>query len=81
LLHPFFWNATMPAPRHKWSAAMNDRLKTERTCEVPGCGLVKVTRHDNPHGPPWREWARDGQSFQSDKTPPCVARAAAEVAP
>jgi hypothetical protein len=69
----------IPLQRHKWSAPVQDILKTERTCEVPGCGLVKVTRHDNPHGPPWTEWARDGQSFQAEATPPCTGLAVEAV--
>lgn len=59
--------------RHKWSAPIRFRFKTERACER--CGIVKVTRHDGDY--PWIEFYCGLDRIISDHTPPCV-RAAAE---
>ncbi len=61
--------------RHRWSAPVrffNERgenSKTERACEA--CGLVKVTMHP-PLGLAWREWWKDCERIDCDRTPECV---------
>lgn len=47
----------MNARRHKWSEPNRFPFKTERVCQRPGCGLIKVTRHE-PGEHPWVEWWR-----------------------
>ena len=55
--------------RHRWSPPNRMERKTERTCRRPGCGLIKVTRHEpgdpgekgirDEHGNlVWTEWWR-----------------------
>lgn len=69
----------MTSTRHRWpdSGRVEFYLKTERQC--PRCGMVRVTKHDNPHSRPWTEWWRDAEQIKSDATPPCDARLEAAI--
>jgi hypothetical protein len=58
--------------RHKWAKPDRFQFKTERQCMR--CELVRVTRHDNPHGQPWIEYWRDLERVHHASTPPCDAR-------
>ncbi|WP_291854833.1 hypothetical protein [Bradyrhizobium sp.] len=75
---------TLRSPRHRWSdrttvvdGTVSGCQETHRRC--PQCGLIKITVHP-PHGLPWRVWrTAAGAAWQGDRTPPCVAAAAAEA--
>jgi hypothetical protein len=64
--------------RHKWSARVALRFKTERQCSR--CEMVRVTRHDNPQGRPWIEYWRDLEQISCEATPLCDARLEREAA-
>jgi len=65
--------------RHRWGERFTRLENTpsgcpqsERTCQRPGCGLVKITVHP-PQGLPWREWRpKDGPQMALSSTPPCL---------
>lgn len=56
---------------HRWNEPVYlDHTTTLRSCKK--CPLVKVSRHEPDNDPPhWFEWERDGERFQSTKTPAC----------
>lgn len=56
--------------RHRWGDPVRFPYKTERSYVVPGCGIVKVTRHE-PGEHPWLEFYRGGERIQCDRTPEC----------
>lgn len=58
--------------RHCWGEPVRFEHKTERECRN-GCGIVKVTRHENEGGRDlhWAEFWRDGEQIQTIRTPPC----------
>lgn len=75
--------------RHRWNVETQRRLdghafadgndRNEKDCQF--CGLVKITVHP-PQGLPWREWRHaNGQTFQCDATPPCIAAANVAAVP
>ena len=64
---------TAARSRHRWSAPMRFRLKTERVCAT--CGLVKVTRHE-PGEWPWTEFWRGLERVPAAASPPCAGEAA-----
>lgn len=60
------------APRHSWIETCRVQFKTERTCQNPGCGLVKITDHSNPHGFPFiRFWHPELGDIAGTRTPQC----------
>jgi hypothetical protein len=64
------------AKRHCWGAPQRfnnpdrpDIGKSERVCTNPGCGIVRVTRHEsNEH---WTEFWKGEERIEGDHTPPC----------
>jgi hypothetical protein len=56
---------------HRWAEPVYiDHTTTLRACKK--CPITKVSRHEPDNDPPhWFEWERDGNRFQSTKTPAC----------
>lgn len=56
--------------RHRWGEPERELHRTVRVCRK--CGMVRVTRHDDPRAFPWLEWTdREGRRVYYPGTPPC----------
>jgi hypothetical protein len=59
--------------RHQWSLKDRpDPYQTRQYCTRPGCGILKITRHED--GRHWAEYFRDSMQVHVGlgHTPPCV---------